>query len=111
MYGKDVDFYTIKGAVQEVFEVLGFGNKVVYTPESDIPFMHPGRLANISIGDKNLGYVGQVHPSVAKNYSIGTSVYVAVVDINTVIENATFDRQFKELPKFPAVQRDIAMLV
>ncbi len=111
MYGSEVDFYVIKGVCEEVFSVLGIGDKVEYSPSSSMPFMHPGRLATISVEGQNLGFVGEVHPAVADNYDIGTKVYTAVINMDILAEKADFDKSFKPLPKFPAVQRDIAMLV
>jgi phenylalanyl-tRNA synthetase beta chain len=111
MYGSEVDFYAIKGVCEEVFGVLGTADKVEFSPCSDIPFMHPGRLASITLDGADLGYVGEVHPAIADNYAIGTKVYVAVINMDVLVANASFDKTFKALPKFPAVQRDIAMLV
>lgn len=111
MYGAGVDFYSIKGVCEEVFTVLGVSDKVEFSPSSKLPYMHPGRLALISIDGKELGFVGEVHPAVADNYAIGTKAYVAVINIDLLNEYAGFDKTFKALPKFPAVQRDIAMLV
>ncbi len=108
-YG-NMDFYDIKGVTEELFNALGMNN-VSYVPKSDIPYMHPGRLAEILCDDKVIGYVGEVHPKTLENYSIGTKTYIAVIEINALVENADFNRTFKPLPKFPAMQRDIAMLV
>ena len=110
MYGK-VDFYDIKGIIEELSEVLGIKNNIEYSPVSDISYMHPGRCAGISIGEDKLGFLGEVHPTVCENYEIGTKVYVAVIYIDKLRQNVTFDRVYKALPKFPAVQRDISMLV
>jgi phenylalanyl-tRNA synthetase beta chain len=111
MYGADVDFYTIKGVCEEIFGVLGMENKVEWSPSSELAYMHPGRLAVVTVNGEQLGYVGEVHPTVADNYGIGTKAYVAVLNIDMMVELASFDKTFKQLPKFPAVQRDIAMLV
>lgn len=110
MYGK-TDFYDIKGIVEELTEVLGMRADVEYSPMSKLPYMHPGRCASISIGDENLGFVGEVHPTVSDNYEIGTKVYIAVIYVDTLCEKTSFDRVYRPLPKFPAVQRDISMLV
>ena len=111
MYGTGVDFYGIKGVCEEVFGVLGLNDKVEWSPCSTIPYMHPGRLAKISVDGAELGYVGEVHPAVGESYGIGTKAYVAVLSTDVLVENASFDKTFKALPKFPAVERDIAMLV
>ena len=86
-------------------------DKVTYAPKSDIPFMHPGRLADISVDGESIGYVGEVHPFVAEKYGIGTKAYIAVISIDKLYEYAQFDRTYKALPKYPAMTRDIAVLV
>ncbi len=110
MYGK-TDFYDIKGIVEELTEVLGMKNNAEYSPSSNIPYMHPGRCAEISVGGEKIGFLGEIHPQTAENYEIGTKVYVAVLNINSLCEKACFDREYMALPKFPSVQRDISMLV
>lgn len=110
MYGK-VDFYDIKGAVEELSVVLGFDDKIEFEPNKEISFMHPGRTADIIINGENAGYVGEVHPEVLNNYEIGAKTYIAVVNIEKLVENTSFDKTYKPLPKFPAMQRDISMLV
>lgn len=111
MYGEDVDFYSIKGILEHLFAVLGIEWKVDFAPEKYICWMHPGRTANLTIDQKELGYVGELHPQVAANYGIGTKAYVAVLDIATMVEEAEMVRVYKALPKYPAVTRDIAMVV
>lgn len=110
MYG-NIDFYGIKGVTEELFVVLGMRDKVTYAPKSDVPFMHPGRLADISVDGESIGYVGEVHPAVAEKYGIGTKAYVAVISVDKLYEYASFDRTYKALPKYPAMTRDIAVLV
>ncbi|MBQ2680241.1 MAG: phenylalanine--tRNA ligase subunit beta [Firmicutes bacterium] len=110
MYGK-VDFFDLKGIIEELFEKLGMTEKVSYEPRKDLPFMHPGRTADLRTDGKSFGYIGEIHPLVAENYGIGTRVYAAVVDVKTLIDNAQLVRTFKALPKFPAVEKDISMVV
>ncbi len=108
MYGNG-DFYDIKGMVDALADTLN--TELDYTPEEGIPYMHPYRTAKIYIGDEYLGYVGQIHPDTAQNYSVATECYIAVLSIDLLIQKAAFDRQYTELPKYPSIQRDIAMLV
>ncbi|NLJ87582.1 MAG: phenylalanine--tRNA ligase subunit beta [Epulopiscium sp.] len=110
MYG-ELDFYDIKGTVEVLFEKLGMSDKVEYNLEQGLSWMHPGRCASISCNNKELGYIGELHPNVAKNYDINTRVYLGVIDISMIEEAANLDRVYKPLPKYPAVSRDIAMLV
>jgi len=110
MYGK-INFYDIKGIVEELTEVLGIKKITEYSIEKDIPYMHPGRCAYISINNEKIGFLGEVHPTVCENYEIGTKAYIAVIYIDALCETANFDRIYNPLPKFPAVTRDISMLV
>lgn len=110
IYGK-YDFYDLKGIVEAMFEPVGIKDIAEFTPETELPYMHSGRTANISIKEDNIGYLGELHPAVSENYNIGTKVYIAVIDMPKLIEYSNLERQYKPLPKFPAISRDIAMLV
>lgn len=109
-YG-DGDFFTMKGVVEEFFEYIGMDDKVSYDPKAGKPFLHPGRQANIIYKDVVVGYLGEVHPEVLDNYDIGTKAYVAVLDMPNVVPFATFDRKYEGVAKYPAVTRDISMVV
>ena len=110
MYGKG-DFFTMKGVVEECFEKIGMRKQPTYDPKAGKSFLHPGRQANIVYEGKVVGYLGEVHPQVLDNYNIGEKAYVAVIDIPSVLEFATFDRKFKGIAKYPAVTRDISMVM
>ena len=110
MYGGSCDFYVIKGIVEELLEAVGI-NDFEFIPEAEDKSFHPGRCAKILLGKKELGIIGQVHPSVSENFKIDSEVYGAVLDFNTVYSEATEDRHYVPLPKFPAVTRDIAVTV
>ena len=86
-------------------------DKVSYDPKAEKSFLHPGRQANIVFGDTVIGYLGEVHPAVCDNYDIDTRVYVAVIDMPHVVENACFDTIYTGIAKFPAITRDISMVV
>ena len=105
------DFFTMKGVVEEFLDRVGMRVKPVYNPQAGIPFLHPGRQAAIEYNGTEIGYLGEVHPDVADNYGIGEKAYIAVIDIPAVTELASFDRKFTGIAKFPAVSRDISMLV
>ncbi len=110
MYGEG-DFYTLKGVVEEFFAKIGMDKKPQYDPKSDRPYLHPGRQADIRYQGKVVGYLGEVHPTVASNYSIKDRVYVAVLDMPEIVERASFDRKYQGIAKFPAAARDISMVV
>lgn len=110
MYG-DGDFYTMKGVVEEFFDKVGMQGKETYDPASGKPFLHPGRQANIIYNGDVVGYLGEVHPQVADNYAIKDRAYVAVIDMPKIVEQATFDRKYEGIAKYPAVTRDISMVM
>lgn len=110
MYG-DGDFFTMKGVVEEFLDKIGMCKKEVYDPKAGKPFLHPGRQANLVYDGTQIGYMGEVHPTVAHAYGIGERAYVAVLDMPSVVEKATFDRKYEGIARFPAVTRDISMVV
>lgn len=109
MYGQDIDFYSIKGIVEQLLEkadVYDYDIKAV----SDNPSFHPGRCAELSINGQYLGIIGELHPQVLENYEIGMRAYAAIIDFDTMYNNRKPEKQYKPLPRFPAVTRDIAFL-
>ena len=90
-----VDFYSMKGVIEEFLEKIGMKKKPTYDAKAGIPFLHPGRQADVYYADKKIGYIGELHPDVADTYSIGERTYIVVIDI----------------PTFPAVTRDISMVM
>ena len=110
MYG-DGDFFSMKGVVEEFFEKVGLHKKETYDPNAGKPYLHPGRQANIIYDGKVVGYLGELHPDVADAYGIGTRAYVAVIDMPEIVERASFDRKYTGIARFPAVTRDISMVM
>ncbi len=110
MYG-DCDFFTMKGVIEEFFDSIGIKGKATYDPDAGRNFLHPGRQANIIYDGKVLGYLGEVHPEVCDNYDMKTRAYVAVLDMPEVVPYATFDRKYEGIARYPAVSRDISMVV
>lgn len=109
MYGKNVDFFSLKGIVEKLFQYLNIAEYDVQAV-NDNPTFHPGRTAVFTIDGKVLATVGEVHPEVAENYEIGTRVYMAELDVNTAFENRMGTRTHKPLPKYPATTRDLAFV-
>ncbi|MDE6747831.1 MAG: phenylalanine--tRNA ligase subunit beta, partial [Lachnospiraceae bacterium] len=110
MYGEG-DFFTMKGVVEEFFDSIGMNKKAVYDPNAGKNFLHPGRQANICYDGKVVGFLGEVHPEVCDNYDLGTKAYVAVLDMPEILPFASFDRKYVGVAKYPAVSRDISMVV
>ncbi len=109
IYGEGVDFFTVKGAVQQVLAQLHI-NKVKFKPCADAPSYHPGRTACVYSGDTYLGIVGQLHPTVAKNYGINTEVYAFEFDMNSLYDCRGGVSEYKPVPKYPAVTRDLSLV-
>ena len=109
-YGEG-DFFALKGVIEEIFDRLGMTKRIAYNPEAGKSFLHPGRQAEISYRGTIMGYLGEVHPEVLDNYDIGDRAYVAVLDMPEVVKLASFDRKYTGVAKFPAVTRDISMVM
>ena len=110
MYGKG-DFFDMKGVCEEFFEKAGMKERMHYSPDSEKPYLHPGRQANMIYQGTVVGYLGEVHPLVAEAYGIGDRAYIAVIDIPTILEFAGFNHKFIGIAKYPAVTRDLSMVV
>ena len=105
--GKNEDFYALKSVVGNVLK-----NRVKLTIErSNEPFLHSGISIDLFEGGKKFGYVGKIHPTVAENFGIPEDVYVAEIDLSGFIFDAEKIVRFKPLPKFPIVDRDLAVTV
>ena len=109
MYG-DCDYLDLKGVVENIIEGLGIKN-AKYERESENVSYHPGKTAKLVIGKNKAGVLGEVHLDVSENYGIDAPCFVAELDLDVLYESADMDRKYKALPKFPAVTRDIALLV
>ena len=112
-YGGDVDFFVMKGVIEEFFEHVGMKAKVHYDPDCERPYLHPGRKADVVYDGQRVGYLGEVHPQVSENYGFkeGTRVYIAVLDMPALLPYTTFERRYEGIAKYPATTRDISMLV
>lgn len=110
MYGKG-DFFDMKGCVEAILDRLGITTGVTYEPKGEHSYLHPGRKADIMMDGEVLGYLGEVHTEVADNYNLGTKTYVAVLDVAKLAEKANFDIKYQGVAKFPAVTRDISLVM
>ena len=110
MYG-ECDFFLLKGVLEEMFLKLGLEGKVDFEPSQEKPFLHPGRQALIYVGGTYAGFIGQVHPEVCENYDMKCEAYVAGIDLPVITEKATFDRKYEGVAKYPAVNRDLSLVM
>ncbi len=109
-YGEG-DFFTMKGVVEEIFARIGLKDRITYDPQDGKPFLHPGRRADMYYHGKEVGYLGELHPAVAENYDIGDRVYLAVLNMPVITEMADFDHKYTGIARFPAITRDISMVM
>ena len=108
-YGGGMDFYTLKGTVEELCDALRISG-VEYVPVRDDPSYHPGRCAAVYAGGEYLGRFGQVHPLVAKNYGVSEELYAAELDFPAMFAHRTTELYYAPLPRYPAVMRDISLV-
>ncbi|MCQ2463926.1 MAG: phenylalanine--tRNA ligase subunit beta, partial [Clostridia bacterium] len=109
MYGEKADFYSLKGAVEELLDKTGvYGWDI--EPVKDNPTFHPGRTAVITVNGKELAVLGEIHPAVAANYEIEVKAYAACVDFDVIAQESNLQKTYKPLPKFPASTRDLAFV-
>lgn len=110
MYGDDIDFYVLKGILENVLESISV-NRYDIEKEVENESYHPGRCANIKVGIDTVATLGEVHPEVLQNYSIEKRAYLAEINITKLVKYSRVNKKYVEIPKFPALERDIAMLV
>ncbi len=109
MYG-EADYFHLKGVVENVLEVLGV-EKVSFKRESQNTAFHPGKTAALYVGKECTGILGEIHPDVCENYEVSERCYMAELNLDILFRNAALERKYKPLPKFPAVTRDLAVMV
>ena len=109
MYGQG-DFFDLKGVLEELTDKVGLKGQVTYVPESELTFLHPGRQARLMKGKLEIGYIGQVHPEVCDNYNLKGEVYVAVIDMPTLVMLSSFDIKYEGIAKFPGSTRDLSLV-
>lgn len=109
MYG-ECDYFDLKGVVENLLEVLGV-EKYTFARESDNPVFHPGKTAALMIKNEKLGVLGEVHPDVSDKFGLDIPAYVAELNLDKLYACSNMDKKYKPLPKYPAVTRDIALLV
>ncbi len=109
MYGENCDYFTLKGVVEEILVNVGIEEYDIERV-SDNPTFHPGRTAEITVNGECLALLGEIHPSVRENFSIGTRCYVAELSFDVLFNNRALEKVYTPLPKFPAVSRDLAFV-
>ena len=108
-YGANESFFSLKGELEAIFAGLRIPT-ASYSAVSENPSYHPGRCAKVTIGGKQVGYIGQIHPLVAKNYGMDCEVYCAEINFNEIFELQLPEPTYTPLPKYPAVSRDLSFI-
>ncbi len=111
VYGDDVDFYILKGIVEMMLFELGLLERTKFTPVTTDTTFHPGRTAAMAIDNMHIGILGEIHPKVGENYGLNTQILLAELDLDAILDLADTQKYYKGLPKFPAVERDLAITV
>lgn len=109
MYGENKDFFTLKGVVENLLEVLGITDYDVEACQ-DNPTFHPGRCAVLSKDGEEFGIIGEIHPLVCANYGINVRTYVGKLNMRMLFALENDERSYVPMPKFPASTRDLALL-
>ena len=107
-YGSE-DYFDLKGAVELLLAQSGIKYPEFIAGGSD--FLHPGRKAEIFVNGIKLGEIGEIHPVVVKNYELPKRCYVCQLSFDALFECSSLDNKFTDLPKFPASNRDLAILL
>ena len=107
LYGADEDFFTLKGIAEEIFAKNGIKAKFA---KSANPSFHPGRCAEMTVNGEIIGTLGELHPMVSENYGVKERMYVACFDMSVMLKNSDSDVKYKQLPKFPAISRDLSLV-
>ena len=110
MYGEDVDFYTLKGLIENILEAANV-NRYDIERETTNESYHPGRCANLKVGIDTIATFGEVHPEVLMNYEINKRVYLAEINITKIVKYSKTNKKYTEVPKFTEAERDIAVIV
>jgi phenylalanyl-tRNA synthetase beta chain len=107
---RPVDFYDVKGCVEDLLDALQIKDaKFIKTEE--LPYLHPGKASQVVLDGEVLGVLGEIHPEVLGRYEIRGKGYLFEMDFSQMVKRAGEERRFQPLPRFPAVYRDLSVVV
>jgi phenylalanyl-tRNA synthetase beta chain len=109
-YGDNSDFYSLKGKLEKLATLLGLAERVSFQPGAH-PSLHPGRTAEMLLDGEVIGIFGEVHPKIGEGYEIGVRSFIGELNLQVLLEKADTNKQYKSLPRYPAVTRDLAFVV
>jgi phenylalanyl-tRNA synthetase beta chain len=107
---RPVDFYDIKGCVEDLLDTLQI-EEAKFAKVDDVPYLHPGKESKVLLGKEVLGVLGEVHPQVLAHYEVHGKVYLFELDFSKMVKWAGGEKRFQALPKFPAIYRDLSIVV
>ena len=108
-YGKNADFYIIKGIIENILEISNIARYQIERAKTET--LHPGKSAEIYVGKDSISKFGEVHPQILANYGINEKVYYAEIDLSKFVKYGKNNKKYTPIPKYPAVERDIALVV
>ena len=108
--GRIYDFYHLKGIVEALLDRLNIKN-VEYVRETGLKEFHPGRTAKVVSGDVTLGVIGVIHPTVCENFLVPEGTLCGIIKIDELVKLSSTDKKYVPLPKYPAITRDLAMVI
>lgn len=100
-----VDFYVLKGIVEELLHYLGFDNRYSFIAQKQLDYLHPGQSAMINLNGKDIGIIGKIHPNIIKE-----DVFVCEINLDKLLQNKISKLKYKEISKFPKVEKDLAFI-
>ena len=107
-YGEGEDFFTMKGIVEVILKKFGLNGEF---KRADISYLHKGRSADIYVGKNLIGYLGEVHPEVAKSFDVSERMYIAELNVDMLNKLADYSYEFAAISNYPPIERDIAVVV
>ncbi len=109
-YGENSDFYSLKGKLEKLVSLLGLADRVSFQPGTHSA-LHPGRTAEVLLDGEAIGVFGEVHPRISEGYEIGVRAVLGELNLQVLLDQADTNKQYKSLPRYPAVTRDLAFVV
>lgn len=107
---REIDFYDLKGCLEDLFEFLQVGG-IQFEKDETVPYLHPGKSSKILLKGETIGVLGEVHPNAMAFYEIPGKAYLFEIEFDRMVRGVSEKRQFRPLPKFPAVYRDLSLVV
>ncbi len=107
---RSVDFYDVKGCIEDLLRILQIKG-VKWVRDETIPYLHPGKSSKLLIGGEPVGVIGETHPKVMTSYGLPGRAYIFEINFEQLLKGAVEEKRFRPLPKFPAVFRDLSMVV